>query len=137
MVQVFLTLVLAVNGVSDKAPTYEEALQLAQKNNKPVMIVIGAKWCAACQVMKHETFEPMKAAGQLEEVVVTYLDKDQRPELAHQLMKGETLPQIVMFTKENDQWRRLSVTGLQNKARIQELLGRVAKAEPEKLQVLR
>jgi thiol:disulfide interchange protein len=137
MVQVILTLVLAVNGASSKALTYEQALEQAQKDNKPILVVVGAKWCAACEVMKRETIEPMKAAGELKDVVVTYLDKDQRPELAQQLMKGETLPQVVMFCKEKDQWRRLSVTGMQTKPRLQELLGRVARAAPERLEVLR
>lgn len=137
MVQVFLTMVLAVNGVSSKPLSYEEALQQAQKDNKPIMIVVGAKWCAACEMMKRETIEPMKADGKLNDVIVTYLDKDQRPELAQQIMKGETLPQIVMFSKEKDQWRRIAVTGLQNKERMQELLGRVAKAAPEQVQILR
>jgi len=137
MVQVILTLVLAVNGASGKSLTYEQALEQAQKDNKPILIVVGAKWCAACEVMKRETIEPMKSSGELNDVIVTYLDKDQRPELAQQLMKGETLPQVVLFSKEKDQWRRLSVTGMQNKPRLQELLGRVARTVPDKLQVLR
>lgn len=126
MVQVLLTLMLAVTGPSKEAPSYEEALQRAQEENKPLLILVGAKWCAACEVMKRETIEPMKQSGELKEVIVTYLDKDQRPELAQQLMKGETLPQVIMFCKEQDQWRRLSLTGMQSKPRMLELLGRVA-----------
>jgi|694.fasta_scaffold00028_124 thioredoxin-like negative regulator of GroEL len=126
MVQVILTLVLAVTGVPSKPIAYEEAIEQAQKENKPVLILVGAKWCAACEIMKRETIEPMKAEGELKDVIVTYVDKDQRPELAQQLMKGETLPQVVMFAKDNDQWRRLSLTGMQTKSRIQEMLGRVA-----------
>jgi thiol:disulfide interchange protein len=126
MVQVLLTLMLAVTGPSKEAPSYEEALQRAQEENKPLLILVGAKWCAACEVMKRETIEPMKQSGELKEVIVTYLDKDQRPELAQQLMKGETLPQVIMFCKEQDQWKRLSLTGMQSKPRMLELLGRVA-----------
>jgi thiol:disulfide interchange protein len=126
MVQVLLTLMLAVTGPSKEAPSYEEALQRAQEENKPLLILVGAKWCAACEVMKRETIEPMKQSGELKEVIVTYLDKDQRPELAQQLMKGETLPQVIMFCKEQDQWKRLSLSGMQSKPRMLELLGRVA-----------
>lgn len=126
MVQVVLTLVLAVTGTGKQPLSYEEALQRAQEENKPILILIGAKWCAACEVMKRETIEPMKNSGELKDVIVTYLDKDQRPELAQQLMKGEMLPQVVMFCREQDQWRRLSLTGMQSKPRMLELLGRVA-----------
>jgi thiol:disulfide interchange protein len=129
MVQVVLAMLLAVTNTSiDKPLTYEEAMQKAQKENKPLLILVGAKWCASCEVMKRDTIEPMKAAGELKEVVVTYIDKDERPELAQQLMKGETLPQTVMFCKDATQWRKLSLTGMQTKSRMQELLARVKPA---------
>ncbi|MBX3421081.1 MAG: thioredoxin family protein [Pirellulaceae bacterium] len=132
-----MSLLLAVTGASSKPATYEEALQQAQNENKPLLVLVGAKWCVACEVMKRETIEPMKASGELKDVIVAYIDKDQRPELAQQLMKGETLPQIVMFSKEKDQWRRLSLTGMQSKTRMNELLGRVANAATDQVQTVR
>lgn len=139
MVQVVLALLLTVTGTNNnnKPLSYEEAIQLAQKENKPILILVGAKWCASCEVMKRDTIEPMKASGELKEVIVTYIDKDERPELAQQLMKGETLPQVVVFCKESDQWRRLSLTGMQNKSRMKELLARAKPAGDKSLQILR
>lgn len=125
MVQAVFALLLAFTGPNSSKPlTYEEAMQQAQKENKPILILVGAKWCSSCEVMKRDTLEPMKESGELKGVVVTYIDKDERPELAQQLMKGETLPQIVVFAKEADQWKRLSLTGMQTKSRMQELLAR-------------
>lgn len=138
MVQIVLALLLSVTGTNSNKPlTYEEAIQQSQKENKPILILIGAKWCASCQVMKRETIEPMKAAGDLKDVVITYIDKDERPELAQQLMKGETLPQTVMFCKDADQWRRLSLTGMQDKTRMQELLARAKPAGDRQSKILR
>lgn len=125
MVRIVIAFLLAVTGGNNKTQTYEEAIEQAQKEDKPILILVGAKWCASCEVMKRETIEPMKSAGELKDVVVTYVDKDERPELAQQLMKGETLPQVVMFCKEEKNWRRLSLTGMQTKGRMQELLARV------------
>jgi thiol:disulfide interchange protein len=138
MVQVLLALLLTVTGANSSKPlTYEEAMQKAQKENKPILILVGAKWCTSCEVMKRDTIEPMKAAGELKDVVVTYIDKDERPELAQQLMKGETLPQTVMFCKDADQWRRLSLTGMQDKGRMKELLARAKPAADQPAQLLR
>lgn len=139
MVQFVLTLLLAVTGPNDsnKPLTYEEAMQKAQQEKKPILILVGAKWCASCEVMKRETIEPMKAGGELKDVVVTYVDKDERPELAHQLMKGETLPQTVMYCKDAEQWRRLSLTGLQTRGRMKELLSRVRPAGDRSARLLR
>ncbi len=138
MVRVVLALLLSVTGTAVNKPlTYEEAIQQSQKENKPILILIGAKWCASCELMKRDTIEPMKSAGELKDVIVTYVDKDERPELAQQLMKGETLPQVVMFCKDSDQWRRLSLTGMQNKNRMQELLARAKPAGDQQGKILR
>ncbi len=137
MVQVVLALLLSVTGTTNNKPlTYEEAIQQSQKENKPILILVGAKWCSACELMKKDTIEPMRSAGELKDVIVTYVDKDERPELAQQLMKGETLPQVVMFCKDSDQWRRLSLTGMQTKTRMQELIAR-AKPAGEQNKILR
>lgn len=126
MVHVAMAFLLAVTAGGKKAPDYETALAESQQASKPLVVLIGAPWCASCQVMKRETIEPMMESGKLEHVVVTYVDKDERPELAHQLMKGETLPQIVVFAKQPEGWKRFSLIGMQSQGRMAELLRRAA-----------
>ena len=75
--------------------------------------------------MKKETIEPMKGSGELDDCVVVVIDKDARPELAEQLMRGSTLPQVVMFKQDADGWKRFSLTGMQSPTRMRELLSRV------------
>lgn len=133
MVHVALALLFALTGEVNKGLEYEAALAKAEKEKKPLLILVGAPWCASCQVMKRDTIEPMKKAGELDGVVVTYIDKDQRPELASQLMKGDTLPQVVMFTKEESNWKRFSLTGMQSRNRISELIGRAAAVVPNRI----
>ena len=55
---------------------YEEAYRRAQQERKPLVILVGADWCAACKTMKHDTIVPMQESGALREVVYTQLDKD-------------------------------------------------------------
>lgn len=126
MVHVALALLMTVTAGEGTYPEYEDAFSKAQQENKPLLILVGARWCASCQIMKKETIEPMKEAGELNNVVVTLVDKDARPELAEQLMKGETLPQVVMFCKQPEGWKRFSLTGMQSKSRMVELLGRAS-----------
>ena len=126
MVQVALAFLLAATGVSTKPLSYEEAFAKAQKEKKPLLILVGARWCASCQVMKRDTIQPMKESGQLDNVVVTIIDKDKRPELAQQLMKGETLPQIIMFSKTKGAWKRYSLIGMQSEKRMVELVSKAA-----------
>ncbi len=126
MVHVALALLLAITGgTNDASETYEAACARAEKEKKPLLVLVGAPWCASCQVMKKETIEPMKGSGELDDCVVVVVDKDARPELAEQLMRGSTLPQVVMFKQDAEGWKRFSLTGMQSQTRMRELLGRV------------
>lgn len=125
MVHVALAFLVAVTAGGKNASDYETALAQSQQESKPLVVLIGAPWCSSCQIMKRETMEPMMESGKFESVVVTYINKDERPELAHQLMKGETLPQVVVFAKQAGGWKRFSLTGMQSQHRMAELLDRV------------
>jgi thioredoxin-like negative regulator of GroEL len=129
MVHVALAFLMAVTAGENKSLDYEAALAVSQKESKPLVVLIGAPWCASCQVMKRDTIEPMMKSGKLENVVVTFVDKDVQPELAQQLMKGETLPQIVVFAKQPGGWKRFSLTGMQSQNRMAELLGKATQPE--------
>ena len=129
MVHVALAFLMAVTAGEKKSLDDESALAVSQKERKPLVVLIGAPWCASCHVMKRDTIEPMMKSGKLENVVVTFVDKDVQPELAQQLMKGETLPQIVVFAKQPGGWKRFSLTGMQSQNRMAELLGKATQPE--------
>ena len=109
---------------------YEAAYRKAQEEKKPLVVLVGAEWCPACKTMKSDTIDPMKNAGELEEVVYTQLDKDAHPELADQVMQGKTLPQIVVFSESESGWKRYSLTGIQTPRRVKELIRRASESLP-------
>lgn len=109
---------------------YEEAYRKAQQERKPLVILVGAQWCAACKTMKHDTMEPMQESGALREVVYTQLDKDDQPELAGQVMQGKMLPQIVVFCESDAGWKRFSLTGIQTERRVKELIRKASEVLP-------
>ncbi len=41
----------------------------------------GSRLVSACKTLKSQTIEPMQSEGKLEDVIVTVIDKDSRPEL--------------------------------------------------------
>lgn len=104
--------------------TYDVAYRKAQEEKKPLVVLVGAEWCAACKTMKNDTIAPMKASGQFKEVVYTQIDKDSHPELAQQIMQGNTLPQIVVFCESDKGWKKFSLTGMQTAPRVKELMKR-------------
>ena len=122
MVHVALALVMLAPTASEKLLKYEDAFKLASKQDKPLLVVVGASWCPSCQILKSATIEPMKESGEFKKVVVSYVDKDERPALAKQLMKGTKLPQIILYNQQAGSWKRYSLIGNQSKKRMTELL---------------
>ncbi len=127
----FLNLILAVvsiliptDGEQAQLPSYGQAFAIAEAEHRPLLVIVSAKWCGPCQVLKRETILPMRQARALENAVVAIVDIDEQPELAEQLMRGENLPQIILFDKGRERkiWKRFSLIGMQSKERIAELL---------------
>ena len=110
---------------------YAEAYAKAEKEKKPLVVFIGAKWCASCKTMKSETIIEMKKENDFKEVVLTFVDVDDidKDVLDGLLMVDEKTkqkikiyPQIVAFNKKDNHWNKFGLHGRQTRSRILELL---------------
>ena len=60
----------------------EEAFSAAQRENKPMLLDIGAVWCHWCHVMDRESYEdPAIAAIVNEFFIAVKVDRDERPDI--------------------------------------------------------
>lgn len=65
-------------------PWCEEALSIAKKENKPVLISIGYAACHWCHVMERESFESEETAAYMNAHFVNIkIDREERPDLDH------------------------------------------------------
>lgn len=121
---VSLLLAVVLGSVTSLKTDYAEAYKESVDEDKPLMVVVGAPWCPACNVLKQSTLEPMAQTGELDQVSVAVLDRDANPELANQLTKGEKmLPQIIMFTRTSaGQWKRHQLKGYQTKQPVRNMI---------------
>ena len=120
---VFALMVAVTGNGGDEESSYAKAYHRAQDENKPLVVLVGADWCHACQIMKNDTIEPMKKDGQLSDVVFTHVDHDADPELAEKLMgTAKTLPQLVVYTKGDSGWKRTAVGGVQSRGRVRDVI---------------
>lgn len=124
MVSIFLAIVLAgVTSDQSLQQNYADAYKASIDDEKPLMIVVGAPWCHACNVLKESTIKPMADSGELDGVSLTVINPDDQPELAKQLTEGEEmLPQIIVFTKDHGRWKRRKLTGFQTKQPVRSLI---------------
>ncbi|MFK8111002.1 MAG: thioredoxin family protein [Rubripirellula sp.] len=124
MVSLLFAVVLAgVTSEQQLQQNYAEAYELSVTQQKPLMVVVGAPWCHACNVLKESTIEPMAHTGELDGVSLAVINHDENPELAEQLTEGEKmLPQIIVFTKDNGRWKRRRLLGFQPKQPVRTLI---------------
>lgn len=65
-------------------PWGEEALSLARKENKPILVSIGYAACHWCHVMERESFEDEATAAIMNEHFINIkIDREERPDLDH------------------------------------------------------
>ncbi|HET9746246.1 MAG TPA: thioredoxin domain-containing protein [Chitinophagaceae bacterium] len=65
-------------------PWGDEALELAKKANKPMLVSIGYSACHWCHVMEKESFEDEETAKVMNEHFVNIkIDREERPDLDH------------------------------------------------------
>ena len=68
----------------DWYPWGDEALQKAEKENKPILVSIGYAACHWCHVMEKESFEDEATAALMNEKFVNIkIDREERPDLDH------------------------------------------------------
>ena len=77
----------------DWHPWGPQALELARRENKPILLSVGYSACHWCHVMAHESFEDAATAALMNELFVNIkVDREERPDLdriyqtAHQVM---------------------------------------------------
>ena len=95
----------------DWHPWDAEALALARREDKPILLSIGYSACHWCHVMAHECFEDPEIAAQMNKLFVNIkVDREERPDLdriyqlAHQMItqRNGGWP-LTMFLSPDDQ----------------------------------
>lgn len=128
------TVLLQAALLSTGAQPYEEAFKEHEQNGKPLMVLVGADWCPACVTMKTGTLARMERSGKLRRVAFSVINTDQDAKVAKSVMRGGTIPQLIMFTRNAEgKWDRQQLTGAQSEEAVEQLVteavARTAKAE--------
>jgi thioredoxin 1 len=82
---------------------YDEAVALAKKENKPLMVVFSATWCPPCQTMKKEVYPSPTVQSELKDWVCVYLDVDEeknRKSATQHNVKG--IPHIQLLSAKEE-----------------------------------
>lgn len=139
MLGITMAILLQVSAVGDTTADYNSAFKDASETGKPMLVLVGTDWCPACVTMKQSIIPRLQRAGRLSGVVYTEVDADVQPRIAQRIMSGGGYPQLALYRKTKDGWRRQILVGVQSESTIQTLVDRAVAAqetEADKLEVL-
>lgn len=98
-------------------PYTPQALEIAVKEGKPVVIDFWATWCLACKELEHKTFSDPRVKDKLREFVTLQVDmttgKDETAKEAHRRFKVRGLPTVVFIGRDGKERRDLRLEGFE------------------------
>jgi thioredoxin-like negative regulator of GroEL len=104
------------------AQSYSEAYSALIEEGRPMLVVVGADWCPACQTMKNGTLAQMERQGKLREISYVALNSDRQPDLAARIGQGSMIPQVILYEKTEKGFRRRHLAGAQGEGTILSLV---------------
>ncbi len=124
MTTISLAIVLQTAALATTANSYAEARAKTAETGKPLVVLVGADWCPACQTMKNSALPQVARRGALGKVAYAVVNTDHESALAKQLMRGGSIPQLVMYRETPSGWKRESLVGAQDPATIESFINR-------------
>jgi thioredoxin-like negative regulator of GroEL len=116
-------LALAGAGVEPSdSPSYAEAHRLATETGKPIVVMVSTDWCRPCQMMKKTIMPRIRERGLLKNVTFAVVNPDHDGELAQKLTGGGPIPQLVMYCKTSDGWKRRKLVGGQTVESVEQFI---------------
>ena len=110
----------AFTGLAPTDQTYEQAYNVAiSDSSRPLVVLVGADWCPACQSMKSSVLPQVQQLGGLNNVAFATVNVDRDSTIAKSLMEGGSIPQLIMYVKTDKGWTRQQLTGGQSVSTVQ------------------
>ncbi|HEX4143547.1 MAG TPA: thioredoxin family protein [Pirellulales bacterium] len=133
MTALTLSLLLQVSAVSADGHHYAKAYETMVSTGQPLVVLVGAEWCPACQRMKNSVIPQVKREGGLDKVAYCYVNTDADRSLAGKLMQGGSIPQLILYRKTAAGWTRQQLIGAHGPEETQHFIHRAGVEDAPKL----
>jgi thioredoxin-like negative regulator of GroEL len=108
--------------VSATEETYADAHREIAKSGQPLVVMVGADWCPACQQMEKTVIPQVRERGLLRRVAFALINLDRERDLAQQLIEGGPIPQLIVFRRTSDGWHRRRLIGGQSVETVEQVI---------------
>ncbi|MBN1393942.1 MAG: thioredoxin family protein [Pirellulales bacterium] len=97
---------------------FNQACQQSMATRRPLVVLVGANWCGACQTMHNSIIPQVERTGGLKNVVFLYVDFDQQRQLASRLTGGGSIPQLIRFDHTQAGWTNKRLIGARSPGEV-------------------
>jgi thiol:disulfide interchange protein len=127
------SVVVQIAALTVNAQPYDQAQKQAGENGQPLLVLVGTDWCPGCRTMKDSVLSRMTSGGKLAKVNYATVDAEEESALASHLMRGNAIPQLIIFSKKPDgEWHREQITGTASEGQVLALIERARAAQADK-----
>ena len=103
---------------------YKRAYNRSLTTGRPLLVLLGAQWCPACQRMKNSTLPEVAEAGGMENLEFAYVDFDLQRNLANRLSRGKSIPQLIWMAKTQTGWDSRVLVGAKSSREVRSFIDR-------------
>jgi thiol-disulfide isomerase/thioredoxin len=119
---IILLALMQVSALAADEQGFDQAYQQSLKTGRPLVVLIGATWCPACQKMKNSILPRVAGVGGLNKVVFTYVDFDQQEQLASRLSRAKSIPQLIRFDRTASGWKSKCLVGAKSPREVYDFI---------------
>ncbi len=114
-----LALMLQISLVATSSNNYDAAYKNTNETGRPLVVLVGADWCPGCRTMKQSVIPQLEKNGKLQQVAFATVNTDLQGPLAESLMKGGSIPQLIMYVKTDKGWDRKQMIGAHSPSEVE------------------
>jgi len=129
MNRLVLTAAIQLAAMSAPVDDFHQAYRRSLATGKPLVVLVGAKWCPGCQVMSRKIIPQVAGAGGLAGVEFAYVDVDRQADLAGHLLVGKAIPQLICLRRTPMGWLKQHLTGAHSAATVSAFIATRATAD--------
>jgi thioredoxin-like negative regulator of GroEL len=116
------SLMLQLTLVATPPQSYSDAHKAAMESGEPLLVLVGASWCPACVNMKTSVVPELERRGALNGIQFAQVDIDRQRAMASELSHAGTIPQLILYRKTDNGWRKWEVTGGQSPESVEQFI---------------
>lgn len=122
MTNLILIALVQVSALGADQQDFGQAYQQSLTTERPLVVLLGARWCSACQKMKNLILPQVAQTGGLKNVVFTYVDFDRQRQLASRLSRARSIPQLIRFDRTPAGWKSKRLVGARSPRQVYDFI---------------